>query len=174
MDKVNIYAVTTCKGPSVQEAAGAYVIEKITDGIPTTKQGYLYRKETTGVELTIQLLSNAVYILSKLDIKFETLMISTEEKIVESAFTQKWIDKWIKEDWKNSKGSPVAHKEDWQVLVNLLEGLSQRYIFTNKNTSFFPIMHMWSDKELHDHRLHEEIQGICKSKSDKLDSEGEK
>mgnify|MGYP003303875241 CR=1 FL=1 len=120
MDSVNVYVVTTCKNPSKQKAAGVFIIEHIHDGIPETKEGYLYRESITGLDLTIQLLCNALYILKKANVEFDSINICTKEQIVESAFNQKWIDKWIANDWIGGKGKPVAYQEDCKMLVNLI------------------------------------------------------
>jgi len=164
MVSVNIYAITTAKGPSVQEAYGCYVVERVHKGIPYTHEGFLYREAITGIDLTIQLLCNAIYILKKLEIEFDTLAIATEEPIVESAFNKKWIDKWIADDWINAKGKEIKYREDWETLIKMLEGLSDRYIFSNQNTSYFGIMHTWTDKKLKEKKsernVHEEISKL--------------
>lgn len=146
MDKVNVMVVTTAKGPSKQKAAGVFIIEHLKDGIPHTKEGFLFDEHITGVDLTIRLLCNAIYILTKAKIELESIYIVTEEPIVTSAFTQKWIDKWIANDWKKPNGAAVQNSDDWKKLVELLEGLSKRYIFGNTSTSYFHIMHLWAEK----------------------------
>ena len=148
MDKVNIYVVTTAKSPAPQKAAGYFIIEHVKDGIPITKEGRLYRDRITGTDLTLQLLCNAVYLVSKSNVEYETLVIATKDPLVDSAFNQKWIDTWKENEWKNKKGEEVSNSEDWQQLCSLLDGLSHRYLFSNKNTSYFNIMEMWSESYL--------------------------
>ena len=31
-----------------------------------------------------------------------------------------WVEKWKKHDWTNAKGEPLANKEEWQQVLNLL------------------------------------------------------
>ena len=148
MDKVSIYVVTTAKSPAPQKVAGYFLIEHLVDGVPHTKEGRLYREKSTGKDLTLQLLCNAVYLVSKANVEYETLHIATREPLIDSAFNQRWIESWKAADWKNSKGEDVSNKEDWQQLCTMLEGLSHRYIFSDKNTSYFNIMEMWSQSYL--------------------------
>lgn len=148
MDKVNIYVVTTAKSPAPQKIAGYFIIEHIKDGIPITKEGRLYRDKTTDADLTLQLLINALYIVSKAAVNYETLVISTKCPIVDSAFNQKWIDEWKVNEWKNKKGKDISNADHWQQLCEMLEGLSHRYIFCNQNTSYFNIMTQWSESFL--------------------------
>lgn len=145
---LNIYVVTTAKGPAMQKAAGYFLIEMIIDGVPETKEGRLYREKTTGTDLTLQLLCNALYIISKSHIEYDTLVIATKEPLVESAFAKKWIEEWKSNEWKNKRGMPIAHTEDWQQLCQMLEGLSHRYLFSSENTSYFHIMERWSQSYL--------------------------
>lgn len=146
MDKVTIFTATTAKGPGKQKCAGYFLIEHIHDGIPETKEGRLYRDKATGCELTLQLLCNALYLVSQAAVDYETLVITTTEPLVESAFEKNWIDDWKANEWKNKKGVPVL--DEWQQLCELLEGLSHRYLFSNENTSYFNIMKMWSESYL--------------------------
>ena len=148
MDKVNIIVATTCKGPGKQEAVGMWLIERIKDGIPETKDGFLERESITSKELTIQCLANAVYIISKANVEFDTVEVYLEEPIVASAFMNKWIDKWMANDWKNSKGEPVAHSEDWKKLYELMDSSSKRFIVTTHRSSYTDWMKMQADKHL--------------------------
>lgn len=148
MDKVNIYVVTTAKGPSKQKIAGYFLIEHIKDGIPITKDGKLFRDKATGLELTLKLLINAVYLVSKANVEYETLVIATKEPIIDNAFNKKWVDNWKESDWKNKKGCAISNSDDWQQLCELLDGLSKRYLFSNESTSYFNIMTRWSESYL--------------------------
>lgn len=45
--------------------------------------------------------------------------ITTDSAYVVNAFNQRWIPGWIKRNWRNSKGEPVANKELWLKLIQL-------------------------------------------------------
>ena len=95
MDKVNIVTVTTCKGPGKQEAVGMWLIEYINEKGTQTKQDFLYRESITANELTLQLMANAVYLISKTDIEFENVSVYMDCSNIASAFMNKWIEKWL-------------------------------------------------------------------------------
>ena len=99
-DRVNITVVTSCKGPAKQEAVGWYLIEHVKNGVPETKDGSLYRESITGKTLTLQLLSNALFILSKSQVVFDTIEVFIEDKYIESAYLNGWMDKWNSDKWK--------------------------------------------------------------------------
>ena len=111
MDRVNIITVTTAKGPRQQEMVGMFLVEQIHNGIPITKEGYLYREKIAKTEMTLQLLVNAAFIVSKARIDFDSVEIFTDEGLVESAFRNKWIENWNESGWKNAKGKDVANAE---------------------------------------------------------------
>lgn len=147
-ERVNITVVTTCKGPSKQKAVGWYLIEHVKDGIPKTKDGCLYRDSITGKALTLQLMANALYILSKSNAQFDTIEVYIEDQYIESAYLNGWMDKWKDSDWKNSKGQPVADCEIWQQLYDQMEKLAKRFIVIDRKSSYSNIMHMWSEDRL--------------------------
>ena len=46
--------------------------------------------------------------------------IYSDSAYVVNAFKNKWIDNWIKNNWKTSSGDNVANKEEWIELIKLL------------------------------------------------------
>ena len=34
-----------------------------------------------------------------------------------NAFEHKWLDKWIKNNWKNAAGNPVSNPDLWRALI---------------------------------------------------------
>lgn len=132
MARLNIHIATNAKGPSKQQVIGMYIIEHIDDqGQLETKDGTLIREESTGQELTLMLLINALFIISKIAPvqQFESISIYTNEQIVETAMLNKWIDKWAENSWKTAKGKEVAHSELWQQAIELMKTCCERYIF---------------------------------------------
>lgn len=140
MARVNICVCTTGKGPSPTEMAGAYEIQLI--GVDTKPEmfggkpvevisGVLYRQSITSYELTLQLLTNAVYTVKKLGRQWESIEVYLYESIVQSALMNRWVDKWKANDWKNAKGEAVAHCSTWQQLTDIIDSCSDRFIYTN-------------------------------------------
>lgn len=148
MDRVNITTITTAKGPAQQEMVGMFLIEQIHNGIPITKEGYLYREKISRTEITVQLLVNAVYIISKANIEFDSVEMYIDEDIVSRAFINQWIDSWKENEWKNAKGKAIKNAETWQQLSELLSKASKRFIFVDHKSQYTGWMEMQAEKKL--------------------------
>ncbi len=48
--------------------------------------------------------------------------IFTDSEYVKNAFTQKWIDGWIKRGWKTASRQPVKNQDLWRTLIDLVNG----------------------------------------------------
>lgn len=146
MDRINIFIAVTAKGPAEQEACGHYIIEYLHDGIPITypppkaendpdprPKTHLYREKITARTLTVELLTNAIYVLPFLlerYVREEVESISVYmDKAAAGAFVNKWYEKWEANDWQTGSGKPVPDAEEWRVLCDMLESVSQRFIF---------------------------------------------
>lgn len=51
--------------------------------------------------------------------KSVSVLIVTDSQYVKNAFTEKWLEKWLKNNWKTSAGAPVKNKELWIALWEL-------------------------------------------------------
>lgn len=148
-ERINITITTTCKGPAKQEAAGYFLIEHVKqNGEPETKDGFLYRESITGKTLTLQLLTNALYILSKTEDTYNTIEVHLEDEYVESAFANQWIAKWKEQNWSNSKGNPVADSDIWQQVYEKMDTLSERFIVSTSKSSYSNLLKGWSKDKL--------------------------
>ena len=47
--------------------------------------------------------------------------VITDSQYVCKAFTDNWIEGWIKKNWKNSKKEPVKNRELWERLLKAME-----------------------------------------------------
>ena len=151
MDRVNITTVTTAKGPAEQRAIGMYLIEKIHDGIPKTIEGFLVREHITSKELTLQLFANAIHIVNKLDIEFESIACYFDEPFITSAFQNNWIDNWKSNEWKTIKGKEIANAQTWKTVCSMIENCTKRFIYMGEKSSYTNWMNtqcMKKEKEL--------------------------
>lgn len=133
MARLNIHIATNAKGPAKQRVIGMYVIELIDDGKLDTKEGMLIRESSTGKELTLMLMINALFIVAKMRNQYESLSLYTNEQLVESALLNKWIEKWQESDWKNAKGKEVAHADLWQQATELINSCCEKMIWCGKH-----------------------------------------
>ena len=46
--------------------------------------------------------------------------IVSDSKYVTDAFNQRWIENWLRNDWKKSSGEPVKNVDMWKVLLRLV------------------------------------------------------
>lgn len=110
MEKVIIYTDGACSGNPGPGGWGAILMYKgnkkeISGGMPETTNNIM---EVTAVIEALKLL--------KFPCEVE---VYSDSAYVVNAFKQKWIDNWIKNNWKTSGKSPVKNKELWQELIEL-------------------------------------------------------
>lgn len=81
------------------------------------------RKEISGAEVLttnqrMELLA-VVKALEALKVTGWDVEIHSDSAYVVNAFTQKWLDKWQQNGWKNSKKEDVANQDLWKDLLRL-------------------------------------------------------
>ncbi len=81
------------------------------------------RKELSGAEahttnqrMEIMALVGALEALKVTDWEVE---VYSDSAYLVNAFSQKWLDKWQTNGWKNSKKEPVANQDLWMELLSL-------------------------------------------------------
>ena len=57
--------------------------------------------------------------LRALKVKDWDVTVYSDSAYVVNAFQQKWLDKWQRNGWRNSKKEPVANQDLWQELLHL-------------------------------------------------------
>lgn len=141
--KVKIYLETTVHGPAVRQAAGIWLIEYIKkDGTPETRQGILYRENTTENTLVLELLKEA---FSKLT-KTCSVGVNTKCKHVLNVMENHWLPQWEKAGWNNAKGRPVKNAELWKQCA---EKMRRHYVsFQEEEHSYRSVMQLELKKEL--------------------------
>ena len=149
MARVNVITrITKEKSPAKMQRVGMWLVEVIKDTYPETIQGFLQRESITGQELTLQLLCNAVSVVKKLNIDFESIAIYSDCEPVSRAFLNKWLEKWAVEDWKTSKGKEIADDTTWMLLWKLLNESGKRYILCDTKSSYHNWMATQIEKEM--------------------------
>ena len=56
------------------------------------------------------------------------LTIYSDSVYVVNAFEEKWIDRWIKNNWRNANNKKVKNKELWQEMLELLNNHKYKFI----------------------------------------------
>ena len=111
MKEVVIYTDGACSGNPGPGGWGAVLlygekIKEISGGeAETTNQ----RMELTAV----------IQALKVLKVSGWKVTVYSDSAYIVNAFAQKWIDKWLKNGWKNSKKEDVANQDLWKELIEL-------------------------------------------------------
>ncbi len=141
MDEVNIYTYTTIKGPGKKSGAFIYILETETAKGPATLTKAELIADVTENQAELRALIKALKRLNKLC----NLNIYTDSAYLAAAFNQGWLENWIKNDWRNSRGEPVANMSEWQEMLNLL-GRNTFEFHVKKEHSYYKWMRAEAEK----------------------------
>ena len=119
MKSVIIYTDGACKGNPGPGGWGAILMyndykKEISGSNPKTTNNIM---EMTAVIEALKLLKENC-----------NVTIYSDSTYVVNAFEEKWIDGWIKNNWKNSNKKEVKNKELWQKMLELLKNHSYKFI----------------------------------------------
>ena len=110
MDKVIIYTDGACSGNPGPGGWGAVLMyNEIKKEISGSK------KDTTN---NVMELTAVIEGLKMLKIPCEVEIYSDSAYVV-NAFKQKWINSWIKNNWKTANKEPVKNQNEWKTLYEL-------------------------------------------------------
>lgn len=73
-------------------------------------------RETTNQRMELKAVIEA---LRALKVKDWDVTVYSDSAYLVNAFQQKWLDKWQRNGWRNSKKEPVANQDLWQELLGL-------------------------------------------------------
>ena len=118
-EKVIIYTDGACSGNPGPGGWGAILMYK--DAKKEISGGM---KNTTN---NIMEISAVIEALKCLKVESDVQIYSDSAYVV-NAFNQKWIDSWIKNNWKTSGKEPVKNKEIWQELYDLTKVHNVKFI----------------------------------------------
>lgn len=130
--RVNIYIESSIKGLKRRNGVVGFILEADgKEGKTVTQFGSV--KEAT--ENQAQLLA-LKYALKRIKDMSE-LRIWTDNSYMAAAFEQDWISGWIERDWKTAKGKEIANREEWESILQMLDGsvpelkVAQNHSFKN-------------------------------------------
>ena len=119
MEKVVIYTDGACSGNPGPGGWGAILMYK-----EVKKEISGGNKQTTN---NIMELTAVIEGLKMLKFPCEVDLYSDSAYVV-NAFEQKWIDNWLKKNWKTASGDEVKNKELWQELYALTQTHKVKFI----------------------------------------------
>ncbi len=119
MEKVIIYTDGACSGNPGPGGWGAILMYK--DNKKEISGG---KKDTTNNVMELTAVIEGLKML-----KFPCdVEVYSDSAYVVNAFNQKWINSWIKNNWKTSGKEPVKNKEIWQELYELTKIHNVKFI----------------------------------------------
>ena len=119
MEKVIIYTDGACSGNPGPGGWGAILMYK--DNKKEISGG---KKNTTNNEMELTAVIEGLKLL-KYPCEVE---VYSDSAYVVNAFLQKWIDNWIKNNWKTSNKEPVKNQELWKELYELTKTHKVKFI----------------------------------------------
>lgn len=110
MKEVNIYTDGACSGNPGPGGWGATLMYK-----DTIKEISGYVEATTNNRMELLAAIKALEALKEPCV----VNLHTDSSYLYNAFTQSWISKWQKNNWKTSKKTPVENHDLWLRLIEL-------------------------------------------------------
>lgn len=108
---VDIYTDGACSGNPGPGGWGVVIL------LPQSKKQISgSENETTNQRMELMAVIKALEVLNEPT----NVKIHTDSAYVMNAFEQNWFDNWQKNGWKNSRGKPVANRDLWQRLLDLV------------------------------------------------------
>ena len=116
MQHVNLYIVSTGRGPRRQDIYAGYMLEAFKpDETPVTREGYNHYEDMTSMQAELHILIEA---LRRLNTRCEIAVIGSEWVV--NAVSSSWIEMWSKWSWITTSGEPVQYKEQWIEVEQIL------------------------------------------------------
>lgn len=119
MQTVNIYTHSTIKSPGKRDGVGIFVMQLDGAGESGTRKQILPLRGYTQQSAELELLRRSIERL-KTQVN---LRIFTDNASVAAAFTNGWVRRWEKSDWKTSKGSAVTNADMWKDVLKWIRGI---------------------------------------------------
>ena len=109
---MEIYCDGSCRGNGTANAEGGFGIVVVDNGEVVNTYAEMH-KQTTNNRMELMA---AIVGLEALTRPCEVELYS-DSKYLTDAFNKKWIDGWIKKNWKRGKNEPVKNRELWERLL---------------------------------------------------------
>lgn len=116
LSRVDIYINTDIRGVKARDGTAWYILETETSRGPANAGDKLRLEQNTEKQAELAALLAAVRRIRGAC----ELHIYTESEFVAAGWRLGWIEGWKKNDWKTSRGEPVAFCEMWQELDRLI------------------------------------------------------
>lgn len=120
MKEIEIYTDGACSGNPGPGGWGAVLLSG-----RHSKEIRGSEPETTNQRMELQAVIEA---LSALKVTGRKVNVYSDSAYVVNALNQRWLDKWQRNGWVNSKKEPVANQDLWKRLLELIRANEVRII----------------------------------------------
>lgn len=114
MKQVNIYVQTSFRRPRKGNGWIGYVLETQTAAGTATLTDFKLLEDTTRHQAELLSVCKALERMTKPS----EITIFTDSLYVASGLNS-WMEQWQANNWTNSRGDPVAYREEWERLLEL-------------------------------------------------------
>ncbi len=114
MKQVNIYVQTSFRRPRKGNGWIGYVLETQTAAGVATLTDFEMLEDTTRHQAELLSVCKALERMTKPS----EITIYTDSLYVASGLNS-WVEQWQQNNWNNSRGDPVAYREEWERLLEL-------------------------------------------------------
>ena len=114
MKQVNIYVQTSFRRPRKGKGWIGYVLETQGRDGPITLTNFIQLEDATRHQAELLSVSKALERM----VKPSEIAIFTDSLYVASGLNA-WVEQWQQNNWTNSRGEPVAYREEWERLLEL-------------------------------------------------------
>lgn len=117
--EISIYTDGSCKGngkDTMNPGGWSFVFKTSETSIPKSFSGHDVSTTNNRMELTA-IIEACEYYEKNLRKDFPKLAIYTDSAYCYNCYIQKWYEKWLVNDWTNSKKEKVKNKDLWVVLI---------------------------------------------------------
>jgi ribonuclease HI len=97
--------------------AGGYAFIILKEDGSTLTEGTGHHEHATNNRMEIVAVLEALKCLPK----NSSVVIKTDSQYLIRAFTNKWVERWEKNEWKTCNGKPARNKDLWQQLLPLVK-----------------------------------------------------
>jgi len=117
------YIVYTDGACSVSKRLGGYAAIARFDGQQIVVHGN--KKNATNNEMELLAVLAILHVLERFVEKNDTVVIHSDSAYVVNAVNEKWLGKWIRNNWRTSDDKPVKNEELWIDLQGYLAAFSR-------------------------------------------------
>lgn len=128
--KVTIYTDGACKGNPGPGGWGAVLLATV-NGVEHVKKLSGCEDKTTNQRMELTAVIEALKALKGGPHEVE---VYSDSAYVVNAFNQNWIQGWMENGWKNSKGQPIANQNLWLSLIELARSHNVTFIKVKAHT----------------------------------------